>query len=62
MHNLGDALLGAGFTEPVVDADRVYFSYGELKACRRPSRFGCDKCDGGAADAVSPVKTGGKRL
>ena len=31
MHNLGDALLGAGFTEPVVDADRVYFSYGELK-------------------------------
>ena len=31
MHNVGDALLGAGFTEPVVDADRVYFSYGELK-------------------------------
>ena len=31
MHNVGDALLGAGFTEPVVDTDRVYFSYGELK-------------------------------
>jgi len=30
MHNVGDALLGAGFIEPVVDTDRVHFSYGEL--------------------------------
>ena len=30
MHNVGDALLGAGFTEPVVDVDMLFFSYGEL--------------------------------
>lgn len=31
MHNVGDAVLGAGFTEPVVDVDMLFFSYGELR-------------------------------
>ena len=31
MHNVGDAVLGAGFTEPVVDVDMLLFSYGELR-------------------------------
>ncbi len=35
MHNLGDALVQAGFQMPVLDVDYVTLSYGEEEKCRR---------------------------
>lgn len=35
MHDLGDALLGAGFAEPVMDVDRLTLTYAEVKELMR---------------------------
>jgi len=35
MHDVGDALLAAGFTDPVMDVDRLRREYGDLRALMR---------------------------
>lgn len=55
MHDLGDALLGAGFRDVVMDTDRIVARYRDVAALTDElRRLGCSNAAGGSRKGLTP--------